>query len=325
MDTSKTTQLEQNTANALESFDPFANLPVPGFSMKKYNRDKEKENLSRSPESASEPMKKRKPRQKKEKPVKKPRLKKIQPVEVEDIKPTTNPIVESRTPEGMPSYRCEFGGRDIFVGLLSYKTTNPVTAMVLTALALDFGRDKIRFDLELGNSMIYQARNRLAAKFLETDARWMLMLDDDMIPCIGRPEWMRHWVPGARTILDQPLQRHIVHRLVGNNKTVCGAAYFERREGAGLVCSDQGLVTRAKTYEDAVVEVDWLGTGAMLVHRRVFEDITKTYPDIAGNFFHPIDGKTGEDISFCIRAKKSGHPTFCDLAVPTFHVGYKTY
>jgi hypothetical protein len=63
----------------------------------------------------------------------------------------------------------------------------------------------------------------------------------------------------------------------------------------------------------------------MLVHRRVFEDIAKTYPDIDGNFFHPIDGKVGEDISFCIRAKKSGHPTFCDLAVPTFHVGYKTY
>lgn len=314
----KTTQLEQNTAGALESFDPFANLPIPGFSVKKYN----KENGIQEPEP-KKTVRGKKPKQKTV------RLKDIDPPKQDDVKvekeePFVNPIIESRQ-DGMPSYRCEFGGRDIFVGLLSYKTTNPITAMVLTALALDFGRDRIRFDLELGNSMIYQARNRLAAKFLETDAKWMLMLDDDMIPCIGRPEWMRHWVTSARSVLDLPLQRHIIHKLIGDNKTIVGAAYFERREGAGLVCSDQTLVPRAKQYDDAVVEVDWLGTGAMLVHRKVFEDISKTYPEIDGNYFHPIDGKTSEDISFCIRAKKSGHPTFIDLSIPTFHVGYKTY
>lgn len=323
----KLSPLEQNAAKQLESFDPFANLPIPGFSLKKYERDKAKEAEAKK---QSEPPKKEEPvvkKSQKEKPVRKAKLESVLPPEPENIKAESseNPIIESRNPEGMPSYRCEFAGRDIFVGLLSYKTTNPVTAMVLTALALDFGRDKIRFDLELGNSMIYQARNRLAAKFLETDARWMLMLDDDMIPCIGRPSWMRHWVPSARNVLDLPLQRHIIHKLVGDNKNIVGAAYFERREGAGLVCSDQSLVPRARNYEDAVVEVDWLGTGAMLVHRRVFEDIAKTYPEIDGNFFHPIDGKTGEDISFCIRAKKSGHSTFIDLSVPTFHVGYKTY
>lgn len=314
----KTTSLEQNTAGALESFDPFANLPIPGFSVKKYNKD----NGIQEPEP-KKTVRGKKPKQKTV------RLKDIDPPKQDDVKvekeePFVNPIIESRQ-DGMPSYRCEFGGRDIFVGLLSYKTTNPITAMVLTALALDFGRDRIRFDLELGNSMIYQARNRLAAKFLETDAKWMLMMDDDMIPCIGRPEWMRHWVTSARSVLDLPLQRHIIHKLIGDNKTIVGAAYFERREGAGLVCSDQTLIPRAKQYDDAVVEVDWLGTGAMLVHRKVFEDISKTYPEIDGNYFHPIDGKTGEDISFCIRAKKSGHSTFIDLSVPTFHVGYKTY
>jgi len=315
MDT-KTTQLEKNTANALDSFDPFANLVMP-FRRKK----KEQEEVETPKESV-----KKQPKVK-AKPEKKPRLEKVVPPKKEDIVEDVfeSPIIESRTPEGMPSYRCEFGGRDVFVGMVAYKTTNPVTAFVLTALALDFGRDKIRFDMECGNSMIYQARNKLAAKFLETDARWLLMLDDDMIPCIGRPEWMCFWVPSARNVLDLPLQRHIIHKLIGDNKTIVGAAYFERREGAGLVCSDQSLVPRARQYDDAVVEVDWLGTGAMLVHRRVFEDIAKTYPDIDGNYFHPIDGKTGEDISFCIRAKKAGHATHIDLSVPTFHLGYKTY
>ena len=321
MDTTKTTTLEQNAAQHLESANPFGNLPIPGFAMKKYLRDNAKEN------GEAEPVEIKKTRQKKEKPVKKTGLKKVLPPVAENIveEHFENPVVESRSSEGMPSYRCEFGGRDIFVGMVAYKTTNPVTAFVLTAMALDFGRDKIRFDMECGNSMIYQARNKLAAKFLETDARWLLMLDDDMIPCIGRPDWMRFWVPSARTVLDMPLKKHIIHRLIGTNKSLVGAAYFERREGAGLVCSDQSLVPRARAYEDAVIEVDWLGTGAMLVHRKVFEDISKTYPDIDGNYFHPIDGKTGEDISFCIRSKKAGHPVFVDLSIPTFHLGYKTY
>jgi hypothetical protein len=321
MNTPKISPDEQITANAVSQIDPFARndrpSPVLNQHIKVKQRDFSKYN---DPEIKNMPKKEIKKRGRKPKQA----LEEM-PVEIPTIE--TKEIHESRSTEGMPSYRCEFGGRDVFVGFLAYKSTNPVTAMVLTALALDFGKDKIRFDLECGNSMIYQARNNLAKKFLETDARWMLMLDDDMIPCIGRPSWMRHWVTSAREVLDLPLQRHIIHRLVNANKTVVGAAYFERREltPPRLVCSDQSIMPRAKAYEDSIVEVDWLGTGAMLVHRKVFEDISAIYPEIDGNYFHPIDGKTGEDISFCIRAKKAGHSTWVDLGVPTFHVGNKTY
>jgi len=319
----KTTPLEQKTQQAMESFDPFANLPIPSFSVKKYEKDKAKE-LGQEVQPVKKERKKRKV---KEKVV---RLKDISSPKVEDIKPPkeeafVNPIVESRTTEGMPSYRCEFGGRDIFVGLLAHTTTNPITAMALTAFALDFGRDKIRFDLEFGNSAPYQKKNQLVSKFLQTDARWLLMIEDDVIPCIGRPMWMKSLVSSARNVQDMPLQRHIIHKLVGNNKSLVGAAYFERNENAKIVCSDQSLAARAKQYEDAIVEVDWLGSGAMLVHRKVFEDISQSNPDIGSNYFHPLDAKTNDDMSFCIRAKQSGHPAFIDLSVPAFHIGYKTY
>ena len=244
-----------------------------------------------------------------------------------------NPVVETRTSEGLPSYRCEFEGRDIFVGWPWYKSSNPVTAAVNVAMALDFGRDKIRFDMSIGDAKIEHSRNRLTHKFLETDAKWLLMMDDDIIPSIGRPAWFRYWVAGARTILDQPLQRHVLHRLIGANKTIVGAAYFGRQEGGAIMCSDPKLAPRAKAYDDAVVPVEWVGTGCMLIHRKVFEDIRETFkdsleidvPDYTYDYFRPFDSARGEDVSFCLRAKQAGHQAHIDLGLPVFHVGFKTY
>jgi hypothetical protein len=244
-----------------------------------------------------------------------------------------NPIHESRSTEGLPSYRCEFAGRDIFVGWPWYKFSNPVTAACQVAMALDFGRDKIRFDMAIGDSKIEHARNRLAHKFLETDAKWLMMIDDDIIPCIGRPAWFRYWVQAARSLADLPLQRHVLHRMVGAGKTLVGASYFGRQEGGALMAADQTLAPRARGYEDKVVEVDWVGTGCILIHRKVFEDIRAKFgdalkidvPDYDYDYFRPFDSAHGEDVSFCKRAKDAGHQPHLDLGLPVFHVGYKLY
>jgi hypothetical protein len=244
-----------------------------------------------------------------------------------------NPIIETRSVEGLPSYRCEFAGRDIFVGWPWYKASNPVTAAVNVALALDFGRDKIRFDMAIGDAKIEHARNRLAHKFLETDAKWLLMIDDDIIPSIGRPSWFKYWVQGARNLDDYPLQRHVLHRLIGAGKDLVGAAYFGRQEGGAIMCSDQTLAPRAKVYDDAIVPIDWVGTGCMLIHRKVFTSIREKFgdtlkidvPDYDYDYFRPFDSARGEDVSFCIRAKDAGHQPHIDLGLPVFHVGFKCY
>lgn len=241
-------------------------------------------------------------------------------------------IVVTHDRGGCPSYRTEFAGRDIFVGLSWYKTSNPVTAMALVAMALDFGKDRIRFDLVFGDSMIYHSRNAIAAKFLETDAKWLFMLDDDIIPAIGRSGWYRAWVASARTAQEQPLQRHVLHRLIGSGKTVVGGAYFGRQEGGRLMCSDQSLAPDARAFADRVVPVDWVGTGALLVHRKVFEDMQKAFPelkqdssDVPFDYFKPGENGAGEDIQFCRRAKACGHQPHVDLGIPLAHVGYKAY
>jgi hypothetical protein len=322
---------EKITLNALDSADPFARQ---GRSSKPLNQHIPK-GPQRDFSHYDEPVEKKEPEVKKfdipEEPKAQKRGRKPK-VEVKEEEEYNNPVIESRNNDGMPSYRCEFAGRDIFVGFPCYKTTNPVTAFALIAMALDFGKDKIRFDMSIGDAMIYHSRNKIAQKFLETDAKWLLMIDDDIIPCIGRPAWMKSTVPSARNMPDAPLQRHVLQRLIGANKTLIGGAYFGRQEGAPLMCSDPSLTAKARAYQDEVAPVDWVATGCMLVHRKVFQDIEEKFPElkspIAGgefDYFHPINSVTGEDVSFCKRAKQAGHQSYIDLGLPVFHVGYKVY
>jgi hypothetical protein len=322
---------EKITMNALDSADPFSR---PGRKAQPLNQHIPK-GPKRDFSHYDDPQEIKKPEVKKEEvgeEVKVQKRGRKPKQEVEKVEEYNNPIVESRNQEGMPSYRCEFAGRDVFVGFPCYKTTNPVTAFALIAMALDFGKDKIRFDMSIGDAMIYHSRNKIAQKFLETDAKWLLMIDDDIIPCIGRPNWMKSTVPSARNMNDAPLQRHALQRLIGANKTLIGGAYFGRQEGAPLMCSDRSLEPKARAYQDEVAPVDWVATGCMLVHRKVFQDIEEKYPELKSpipngefDYFHPINSATGEDVSFCKRAKESGHQPYIDLGLPVFHVGYKVY
>jgi hypothetical protein len=230
-----------------------------------------------------------------------------------------SPIVESRSSEGLPSYRTEFAGRDIFVGFSSSKATNPITALALISIALDFGRDKIRFDVSTDENNFYKSRNELAQKFLETDAKWLLLLDNNVIPSIGRPAWAKANIGAARHFHDSHLQKHIVHRLIGAGKTLVGGACFLGQDSTTIDCSNKNLGVKAKSCSDGVTQVDWIGSGCLLIHRKVFMDIKTRYPDLNQGPFYP------DDISFCKRAKECGHDAYIDLGIPVFNVGIKAF
>jgi len=303
---------ERITMNALDNFDPFARNGVPTQPLnqpkvaKKPGR-KPKEEVTTENVQADET----KPLETIENAVPEPQIEE----EPHETLPLQQPIVESRTSEGLPSYRTEFSGRDIFVGFSAGSPTNAISAFSLVNMALDFGRDKIRFDFSISDGNFYHSRNELAKKFLETDAKWLLLLANDIIPSVGRPAWAKATVGAARGLQDLPLQRHVIHRLIGSGKNLVGGAYFENADASSIACSDKNLGTKAKSYPDEIVPVDWVGSGCMLIHRRVFADIGQRQ----GGFFYP------DDISFCKRAKDAGHQPHIDLGIPVFHVGYKSY
>ncbi len=347
---------EKITMNALDSFDPFTRPGAPQQELKQPYVPPTDRDLSRFDEPVSKPVEQNKPAEqvekpqapapkvqiktstkpaKPEKPKKGKALSQIEKAPENSIDPDfINPITESRSAEGAPSYRCEFVGRDIMLGCCFHKGPhNGLTMQACMALALDFGKDKLRFEMCLGDAKIGHSRNRMAAKFLETDAKYLLMIDDDIVPCIGRPNWMRYWVPPSRNKTETALQRHVLHRLIGSGKTLIGGPYFGRQENGLLMCSNTQLASRVQNSDDAVVPVDWVATGCLLIHRNVFSAIREKFgdslrvktPDYDYDYFREFDAERGEDVSFCLRAKDAGHQAHIDLGLPVYHVGYKIY
>lgn len=228
------------------------------------------------------------------------------------------------------------GGRNLAVLFPCHKYTNPATTYALMALALDLGKEKMRFNSEFGDGLVYHARNKLAKWFLEqTDAEWSLWMDDDMIPPIGRPDWFK-WVGNMR--VDYPNEiagRHVVNRLMSHQKTMVGACYFSRQlngnamyhEGKNNAEED----AKARRVPNEIRPTEWVGTGCLLVHRSVYLDIQKKQPELAPSgarnhwdFFLPLSNQ-GEDVAFCQRAKAAGHEVFVDLGLQPHHVGYACY
>jgi hypothetical protein len=239
------------------------------------------------------------------------------------------------TVEKMRSVFFPWEGKQITIALPCYKWTNAATAWTLVAIALDLGKEKVGFDMELGDAMIYHARNKLADRFVKSGREWLLFIDDDVIVPIGRPPWTRYM---GRLPVDFPtkvLEQHVVHRLLSHNKTLVGGTYFGRQPGGMPMCSEMHnpvVVGEARSMKDGLRSMDWVATGCMLIHRSVFLDIQKKFPELGPeedgrdewDYFRPsISG--GEDKDFCARARAAGHEVFLDTGLQCLHVGFACY
>ena len=67
--------------------------------------------------------------------------------------------------------------------------------------------------------------------------------------------------------------------------------------------------------EGELFEVDGAGMAAMLIRATVLKEIFETQKAL----FAPIPGY-GEDVSFCLRARKAGFTIWCDSRVKVGHI-----
>lgn len=194
----------------------------------------------------------------------------------------------------------------------------------------------------LGFNSLFHVRNMMAGYFLRTGTPLSYWSDDDAVPPCGDAPWYKE----VTRLPDMPnafAGLNAVHRLMASGKKMIGGSYVSRREdsvpqfagGRSLEISE--LVRQGPRNQ--IIKRDWVGFGGVLVHRDVFLDIIKTQgAEIKADetiqkqlgyeyrFFSPLPGTdTGDDISFCERARKAGHEVFVDLAVALGHVGTKIY
>lgn len=204
---------------------------------------------------------------------------------LEDIQAAFDDVV-SHT-EG---YKPPGAGRDVFIALPQYKNTNPLTLFSLLAL---FDRSKMRLKMNFGDALIAHTRNKLAKAFLDSGCEWSLWVDDDMVLPIGDAAWFN-----SVTDLGLPSQlaeQHTLNRLLSHGKTIVGGLYFGRSsrgkpmfyEGA----NDANIAMRLRSVENLgrLVPSKWVGTGCVLIHRKVFLDIVEKFPHLAPRKGSPDD------------------------------------
>lgn len=192
------------------------------------------------------------------------------------------------------------------------------------------------------DTLVHRARNILATRFLASGNEWSFWLDSDIVAPIGNPSWFKRRT--GTKYADKWFSTAALERLTTRGKSLIGGVYAERNHGGKLI-NQIGLSPRDTTEkeraerikangpEDTVLPVGWLGFGCVAVHRRVFEDILKTQPEVKAandgephHFFNAIEGgPQGEDVAFCKRAAQAGHPSFLDLSVFCGHVGKFAY
>lgn len=225
-----------------------------------------------------------------------------------------------------------------------YKSVEP--GMMMSVLAF-WDKTTMRAEFRGQDAMIARSRNHLARRFLEqTDSEWSLWIDDDVIMPCGSAGLFRYLVggvdPGTKgrndghwsyKMNDDVAGLSAPSRLISHGKTIVSGVYFDRL-GHDSITAVFGTGPQQKLPADTLLPVDFAGFGCMLVHRSVYLDIAKKFPEtyhkdapgFESGFFTPIqDSETkrmyGEDQAFCHRAKEAGHPTYLDLNLICGHVG----
>lgn len=232
-------------------------------------------------------------------------------------------------------------------------TSSEKGIMAVTAQALlgswkaTIDDDRIREELAhlqiVTDTNAHAARNELASRFLKSGDEWTFWMDRDMIVSFGNPAWF-----ADKTGVKWPAEfsgQAYINRLMSHGKSIVGCAYSERsRHGRMLFAggmkekggADTELMTSIRSGpRNQLVPVDWIGFGCIAVHRKVFEDMIERCPEVKPakvggdyRFFNPLPEASshgGEDIAFCVRAKRAGHQTYMDLACIAGHVGMQAY
>lgn len=269
-----------------------------------------------------------------------------------------SPVLESASWEG----------QQVCICAPFYKSVTPSTVLSLMGL---WDRPKMRFILNHGDAFISHSRNTLAKRFLALNIPWSFWIDDDIIAPNGSPTWFN-----KATGLPLPPQvagQHSINRLLSHKKTIVGGLYFGR-DPAGRPMYNEGFRNTAEGAmarkgwtlppNQQVKPTKWVATGCLLIHRSVFVDISKKFPELDGKWFstseHQLVGnakrainelsdmekdpkdriasavhllasstdapiESGEDVIFCRRAAEAGHQPYVDLGLPCGHVGSTVY
>lgn len=159
------------------------------------------------------------------------------------------------------------------------------------------------YDLTAGRLFTPMAREKLAHAALQLGADYIFMFDDDML--------------GQQDLFER-LWRHQVDVVAGlafTRNPPYNPVLYQIKEGWDPIHKREYCTTNSiRAYpKDKLVECDAVGFGSVLIRTSVFKKMDPPY-------FMTSSG-TGEDILFCIKAKKAGARIFMDTSTKLGHIG----
>ena len=159
----------------------------------------------------------------------------------------------------------------------------------------------------VSGSLVYDARDTIAKYAVENDYDYVLYVDSDMV-----------------------FNADDLMKLLSHQVGICSGLYVTRAGERKNVAYSKVITRRRFPYrEPKLIEddsstgfapVSACGFGFCLIKVSVLKCMLKYFKSL----FEPFKG-VGEDISFCIRAKRLGYKTFIDRDVKLGHVGEKIY
>lgn len=192
-----------------------------------------------------------------------------------------------------------WSGKKVLLMLPWYKTTHPLTTFSLLAL---FDRQKMGAAMEFGDAFIAHARNKLLDTLVNTGVEYGFFADDDMIfPC-GNAGWHNRYT--GQAMPEQFAGVHTLNQLLSHGRTLVSGLYFQRKPGGRAVYLEalqEGSEGEAENRfartapRSMLKQVEWAGTGCLLVHRSVPLDIRKKMPWLAPQ-------TSGESWHYCTSA-----------------------
>jgi hypothetical protein len=186
-------------------------------------------------------------------------------------------------------------GRQVEILLPWYREVSPQVAWSIMRL---IDKSHVGVRARWGDAAVWHTRNILAEEFLRSGVEWSFWVDGDEILPTGDAK-LFNALAGMR-LPDSFAGLNILERLLSHGKTIVGACYWGRFPNSKPVYAEAMNSEKEDAYArkgpyDLVKPTEWIGFGAVLVHRSVFLDIEEKYPHLArnpdtgagGNWFSP--------------------------------------
>lgn len=152
-------------------------------------------------------------------------------------------------------------------------------------------------------SLIYDSRNKLAAKAMKDEFDYVLWLDSDMV-----------------------FSPDILEKLIADDKDIVSGLYFRRSHPySPVIYKDSELKDGRLVWSDytdypkeELFKVAGAGFGCVLMKTDVIFDMAGKF----GDWFTPLYS-SGEDLAFCYRARELGYEIWCDSRIRCGHMSHQ--